>query len=167
MIRCSISTGDYCLCLCLGRCTGMRPRAWPMMSPWPRLTWPVAPTACTTSTSCRYTVFLHILYYPSRELGLPPLACYWWWFPELRRKTALDVGLCVTVGGVLLQVIWQKGKNMFVLFTRWGRIGDRGQWQHTPFPSPEEAVKEFGKVFRQKTGNDWNSLDKSVHVDRL
>lgn len=62
-----------------------------------------------------------------------------------------------------LQVIWQKGKNMYVLFTRWGRIGDRGQWQHTPFPSADGAVKEFCKIFRQKTGNDWNTLDKFVN----
>jgi predicted DNA-binding WGR domain protein len=53
---------------------------------------------------------------------------------------------------------------MYVLFTRWGRIGDRGQWQHTPFPNAEDAVKEFCKIFKQKTGNDWNNLDKFVFV---
>ncbi|XP_070180050.1 poly [ADP-ribose] polymerase tankyrase-like isoform X2 [Littorina saxatilis] len=59
-----------------------------------------------------------------------------------------------------LQIVRQKAKDMYVLFTRWGRIGDRGQWQHTPFPNAEDAVKEFCKVFRQKTANDWNHLDK-------
>ncbi|KAL8622949.1 hypothetical protein ACOMHN_027070 [Nucella lapillus] len=59
-----------------------------------------------------------------------------------------------------LQIVRQKAKDMYVLFTRWGRIGDRGQWQHTPFPTAEDAIKEFCKVFRQKTGNDWNHLDR-------
>ena len=58
------------------------------------------------------------------------------------------------------QIVRQKAKDMYVLFTRWGRIGDRGQWQHTPFPTAQDAVKEFCKVFRQKTANDWNHLDK-------
>ncbi|XP_076464084.1 poly [ADP-ribose] polymerase tankyrase-like isoform X2 [Babylonia areolata] len=61
-----------------------------------------------------------------------------------------------------LQVVRQKAKDMYVLFTRWGRIGDRGQWQHTPFPTAEDAIKEFCKVFRQKTGNDYNHLDRFV-----
>jgi len=47
--------------------------------------------------------------------------------------------------------------NMFVLITHWGRIGDRfGKHQQTPFPSQTEAVKEFGKVFKSKTGNLWS-----------
>ncbi|XP_025104527.1 LOW QUALITY PROTEIN: tankyrase-like protein [Pomacea canaliculata] len=62
-----------------------------------------------------------------------------------------------------MQIIWQKGKDLYVLFTRWGRIGDRGQWQHTAFGKPEDAVKEFCKIFRQKTGNDWNNISKFVN----
>jgi predicted DNA-binding WGR domain protein len=58
----------------------------------------------------------------------------------------------------VLQVVRQKGKDLFVLFTRWGRIGDTGQYQQTPFPDFEGAVKEFLKIFRAKTGNDWNEL---------
>ena len=42
-----------------------------------------------------------------------------------------------------------------VLFTRWGRIGDQGQCQRTPFATVREARDEFCKVFKQKTANDF------------
>lgn len=55
----------------------------------------------------------------------------------------------------VMQLIYDKVKDMYVLFTRWGRIGSIGQYQLTPFPSLLEADAEFKKVFRQKTGNAW------------
>ncbi|XP_071963816.1 poly [ADP-ribose] polymerase tankyrase-like [Antedon mediterranea] len=57
-----------------------------------------------------------------------------------------------------LQVIHQKGKDVYALFTRWGMIGQSGQFQCTPFSTKEEAVKEFLKVFRSKTGNSWSNV---------
>ncbi len=48
---------------------------------------------------------------------------------------------------------------MYILFTNWGRIGDTGQYQQTPFPTKEEAVKEFKKIFRAKTGNKWQEVN--------
>ncbi len=42
-----------------------------------------------------------------------------------------------------------------MLFTRWGRIGDQGQYQRTPFSTFKEARDEFCKVFKQKTANDF------------
>jgi len=45
--------------------------------------------------------------------------------------------------------------QMCVLFTRWGRIGDQGQYQRTPFSTFKEARDEFCKVFKQKTANDF------------
>ncbi|BFZ11859.1 hypothetical protein BsWGS_14898 [Bradybaena similaris] len=59
-----------------------------------------------------------------------------------------------------LQIVCHTAKNLYVLFTRWGRIGDRGQYQHTPFQSLAEAAKEFCKIFRSKTGNDWSQISK-------
>lgn len=53
----------------------------------------------------------------------------------------------------------ERGKELIVLFTRWGRVGDEGQFQRTPFPSEEDAIKEFKKIFRSKTGNVWESLN--------
>lgn len=45
--------------------------------------------------------------------------------------------------------------QMCVLFTRWGRIGDQGQFQRTPFSNFREAKEEFFKIFKLKTGNDF------------
>ncbi|KAI8784708.1 poly [ADP-ribose] polymerase tankyrase [Biomphalaria glabrata] len=59
-----------------------------------------------------------------------------------------------------MQIIHQTAKNVYILFNRWGRIGDRGQYQHTPYQTLQEAAKEFCKIFRSKTGNDWNNLNK-------
>ncbi|XP_059138557.1 poly [ADP-ribose] polymerase tankyrase-like isoform X2 [Physella acuta] len=59
-----------------------------------------------------------------------------------------------------MQVICHTTKNLFILFTRWGRIGDRGQFQHTPYQTLQEAAKEFCKIFKSKTGNDWSNLSK-------
>ena len=56
---------------------------------------------------------------------------------------------------MLLKVVHQKGKDLYILFTRWGRIGDKGQFQQTPFPKLEDAIKEFRKIFRAKTANEW------------
>ena len=45
--------------------------------------------------------------------------------------------------------------SICILFTRWGRIGDSGQYQRTPFSNIDEAKAEFFKIFKQKTGNDF------------
>ena len=66
-----------------------------------------------------------------------------------------------------LQVVRQTVKDLYVLFNKWGRIGDEGQYQRTPFKNKEEAVKEFCKIFKAKTGNDWNKLDRCVQRLRL
>ncbi|XP_076462850.1 uncharacterized protein LOC143295161 [Babylonia areolata] len=57
-----------------------------------------------------------------------------------------------------IQLVHQPGQNLYVLFTRWGRIGDTGQFQHTPFTSKEAGVKEFCKIFRAKSGNKWQEV---------
>ncbi|XP_071081128.1 poly [ADP-ribose] polymerase tankyrase-like [Haliotis cracherodii] len=62
-----------------------------------------------------------------------------------------------------MQLVYQKGKDIYMLFTRWGRIGDEGQFQHTPFRKKEDGVKEFCKIFRSKTGNDWNNVKTYVN----
>lgn len=60
-----------------------------------------------------------------------------------------------------MQLVKQdRGKELVILFTRWGRVGDEGQYQRTPFPSVEQAVKEFKKIFQSKTGNAWDTLNE-------
>ncbi len=58
------------------------------------------------------------------------------------------------------QVVHQKGKDLYILFTRWGRIGDTGMYQQTPFPNKAEAVKEFRKIFRAKSANHWKDVKR-------
>ncbi|KAL7555986.1 hypothetical protein ACA910_018384 [Epithemia clementina (nom. ined.)] len=55
-----------------------------------------------------------------------------------------------------IQVIVDPVQKLFILFTNWGRIGEDGKFQQTPFSSRESAVKEFEKVFKSKTGNSWS-----------
>ena len=62
----------------------------------------------------------------------------------------------------MTKVVRQLGKDMYILFTNWGRIGDDGQYQQTPFPTKDEAVKEFKKIFRSKTGNQWKDIKRFI-----
>lgn len=55
-----------------------------------------------------------------------------------------------------LQLIHETNKDLFVLFTRWGEIGETGAFQRTPAANKEEGLKDFGKVFKEKTGNVWD-----------
>jgi len=59
-----------------------------------------------------------------------------------------------------MQLIHEKVKDLYVLFTRWGRIGETGMYQRTPQGSREEALKEWGKLFKSKSGNDWAKRDE-------
>ncbi|XP_038075117.1 poly [ADP-ribose] polymerase tankyrase-like [Patiria miniata] len=65
-----------------------------------------------------------------------------------------------------MQIIHQTGKDIILLFTRWGRIGEEGQYQRTPFSTKEEASKEFRKIFRAKTRTDWADVKNFQKVDK-
>jgi predicted DNA-binding WGR domain protein len=76
--------------------------------------------------------------------------------------TDVDYGLIGLYNFYRMQIIKHKSKtNLYLLLTRWGRIGDGdGQHQLTPFSSFEECRKEFCKIFREKTGNSWENTDQ-------
>jgi predicted DNA-binding WGR domain protein len=57
-----------------------------------------------------------------------------------------------------MQLIKRRSIELYILFTNWGRIGDEGQYQRTPFNTLADGVKEFAKVFKSKTGNDWKDI---------
>ena len=63
-----------------------------------------------------------------------------------------------------MQIIHELNRNVFVVCTRWGRIGESGQHQQTPFSIKEEAIKEFTKIFASKSGNKWE--DKAQFVKK-
>ncbi|MBS0285361.1 MAG: WGR domain-containing protein, partial [Proteobacteria bacterium] len=46
-------------------------------------------------------------------------------------------------------------QGLYVLWTRWGSVGEDGQYQRTPFGTRDECVAEFLKVFKSKTGFAW------------
>jgi predicted DNA-binding WGR domain protein len=49
----------------------------------------------------------------------------------------------------ILQLLKEKKTGHFTLWTRWGRIGERGQNQKTPFALDEKAaLKEFKKLLK-------------------
>jgi len=57
----------------------------------------------------------------------------------------------------ILQLLKEKMTGQLTLWTRWGRLGERGQNQKTPFRMNEvEALKEFKKVLKQKSGVVWD-----------
>lgn len=79
------------------------------------------------------------------------------------RLTRIDVsyGIHGLYNFYRMQIIKHKSKsNLYFLFTRWGRIGDDGQYQLTPFSNLDECRKEFLKVFREKTGNAWRDTNE-------
>ena len=54
-----------------------------------------------------------------------------------------------------IQLVHDLGKNMYIVTTQFGRIGEEGANQRSPFNSIEEAKNEFDKIFKSKTGNSW------------
>jgi len=63
-----------------------------------------------------------------------------------------------------MQLLHNKIRDTFELFTRYGRIGDDGQSQQTPYPSKEAAITEFNKIFKSKTGNEWQDKENFNRV---
>jgi len=47
-----------------------------------------------------------------------------------------------------MQLLHDMNRGVYVVFTRWGRIGETGAYQRTPFSVREEAEAEFNKIFK-------------------
>ena len=56
-----------------------------------------------------------------------------------------------------MQLLEDTNRGVYVVYTRWGRIGEDGANQRTPFGDLPSATKEFSKIYKQKTGNEWGS----------
>uniref|UniRef100_A0A3Q1IU60 Poly [ADP-ribose] polymerase n=1 Tax=Anabas testudineus TaxID=64144 RepID=A0A3Q1IU60_ANATE len=54
----------------------------------------------------------------------------------------------------VIQVI--KSGNTYYTWNRWGRVGEVGQSKLNEFDTPENAVKDFEKKFKDKTQNKWS-----------
>ncbi|TMW68079.1 hypothetical protein Poli38472_007751 [Pythium oligandrum] len=64
------------------------------------------------------------------------------------------------------QIVHDQIQDLYVVFTNWGRIGEEGKFQNTPFHSAEDAIVEFKKIFRSKTGNHWKDRHEFVKHDK-
>ena len=76
-------------------------------------------------------------------------------FDLLMTKVDLSYGPYSAYVFYRMQILHDGNRDVFVLFTRWGRIGEDGASQRTPFADRDEAVKEFCKIFKAKSGNEW------------
>ena len=54
-----------------------------------------------------------------------------------------------------MQILRERVRDVYILFTRWGRVGTSGQYQQTPFSKIDDARKEFCSIFKSKSGNLW------------
>lgn len=61
-----------------------------------------------------------------------------------------------------MQVLRRKDTGLVVLFSRWGRVGDHGQHRRSAMSSTQDAVREFCRLFRAKTGNAWQDFPHSL-----
>lgn len=55
-----------------------------------------------------------------------------------------------------MQIVCEPVRDLYVLITNWGRVDEYqgGKHQQSPYPK-EEAITEFTKIYRSKTGNKW------------
>ena len=65
-----------------------------------------------------------------------------------------------------MQLLHESNRDVHILFTRYGRIGDSGQHQITSFSKKEEAVAEFMSIFKSKSGNEWKDIDNFQRVKK-
>ncbi|PKA48937.1 Poly [ADP-ribose] polymerase 2 [Apostasia shenzhenica] len=58
----------------------------------------------------------------------------------------------------VIQALESNDGREFMVYTRWGRVGVKGQEKlHGPYISQERAIKEFEMKFSEKTKNQWSS----------
>lgn len=64
-----------------------------------------------------------------------------------------------------MQLLRDDGKNLYILWNRWGRTGSTGEFQRTPFKTYEEARVEFCKLFKKKFKIPWEAMrtDKNIY----
>ena len=58
----------------------------------------------------------------------------------------------------VVQALEADGGGAFYCWTRWGRVGERGQFKLLPCSSKQAAISEFKKKFSEKTKNNWDAV---------
>ena len=65
-----------------------------------------------------------------------------------------------------MQLLHETNRDVFIVFTRYGRIGDSGQHQLTFFANKDEALAEFSNIFKSKSGNDWANIENFQRIKK-
>jgi len=65
-----------------------------------------------------------------------------------------------------LQVLKKDNSNAYSFWTRWGRVGERGQFKLLNCSSKDMAISNFKSKFRDKTGNSWDDRKNFVKKDK-
>ncbi len=60
----------------------------------------------------------------------------------------------------ILQLLESDSKKEYLLYTRYGRIGNSGVSNTIDYYSKDSSIAMFEKTFKQKTGNWWQNRDK-------
>ena len=103
---------------------------------------------------------------PEKKIKKPNLSDYKSEFFELYKeddeywdasltKVNLQNGIYGEYMFYFIQLVHDLGKDMYIVTTQFGRIGEEGANQRSPFNTLDEAKVEFGKIFKSKTGNVW------------
>jgi len=61
-----------------------------------------------------------------------------------------------------LQVLKKDNGNAYFFWTRWGRVGERGQSNLLSCPNKDSAISNFRSKFRDKTANSWDDRKNFV-----
>lgn len=65
-----------------------------------------------------------------------------------------------------MQLLYEGRKDLYVVLTRWGRVGDSGMRQLTPADDLETGKKDFAKIFKSKTGVEWQQRDNAPRIPK-
>lgn len=75
-------------------------------------------------------------------------------FSIMLTKSDMGVGM-VGINSFYKTQALQLSKSKFVVYSRWGRVGEEGNIANKEFPSGDKALTFFLKNFQEKTGNTW------------
>ncbi len=54
-----------------------------------------------------------------------------------------------------IQLLHDTNRDLYVVLTRYGRIGEIGMNQRSPFNNSADAIADFSAIFKSKTANEW------------
>ncbi|KAI8620371.1 poly polymerase catalytic domain-containing protein [Chytriomyces sp. MP71] len=59
----------------------------------------------------------------------------------------------------IIQVLKQDNAEKYVAWNRWGRVGNNGTSAQPEYSTPDAAIREFEKKFKDKTANNWSERE--------